>query len=48
MARPCKILVSHILGADNIVDLFTKALLRQKHERLADCIDMRNIEDGLH
>jgi hypothetical protein len=42
-----RILVSHIPGADNIADLFTKALPRQKHERLADCMGMRNIEDVL-
>ena len=42
-----KVLVSHIPRADNIADLFTKALPRQKHERLVDCMSMRNIEDIL-
>ena len=42
-----KVLVSHIPGSDNIADLFTKALPRPTHERLVDCMGMRNIEEIL-
>jgi hypothetical protein len=40
-----KVIVSHIPGSDNIADLFTKALSRQTHQRLVNCMGMRNIQD---
>jgi hypothetical protein len=41
------VLVSHIPGSDNIADLFTKALAPPTHQRLVDCMGMRNIQDIL-
>jgi hypothetical protein len=42
-----KVLVSHIPGSNNIADLFTKVLPRRTHERLVDCMGMRNTEEIL-
>lgn len=42
-----KVVVSHIPGADNIADLFTKVLPRPKHGCLVDCMGMRKIEEIL-
>jgi len=35
-----QVILSHIPGADNIADLFTKALPRPKHECLVDYMGM--------
>jgi hypothetical protein len=40
-----KIQVNHVPGAENIADIFTKALGPQLHQRFVNDMGMRNIQD---
>ena len=40
-----KVMINHIPSFENIIDLFTKALGPQKHQRLVDYMNMRNFHE---